>query len=301
MSRSLDAHATLRPASSEARGRIVATTVDHFRTFGFVVVRNAFDPSPLREEVDRTIAEGAMGANDTPAARTQYVPMMTARTPRSLSLLDRFETLAATLLGGSVFPLRAKGMRCFGGTSWHVDSADDVVSVGFVAYLEPLSAENGALRVLPGSHRHELGDAVRRYLTGQGAGLTIDALPGVAIATQPGDVIAFDEHLLQASAGGGTRRQWRVDYLREPRSADEERCLRAHVARVFPPDWDGCYDVDLFPSYGSDWLGSSRACVQRLRDLGVYRLAEAQENFMRARRPPSQPKTIPCASGRSFE
>jgi hypothetical protein len=34
---------------------------------------------------------------------------MTAKTPVSLSLLDRVEAVAAVVLGGSVLPTRAKG------------------------------------------------------------------------------------------------------------------------------------------------------------------------------------------------
>ena len=93
--------------------------------------------------------------------RFQYVPMMTAETPVSLSLLDRAGTVAAALFGGPVLPTRAKGVRYFGDTPWHTDSDSPLTSVGFLAYLEPVGAESGALRVLPGSHHPQLGDAIR--------------------------------------------------------------------------------------------------------------------------------------------
>jgi hypothetical protein len=213
----------------------------------------------------------------------QYVPMMSAETPHSLALLDEFQALAATLLGGSVLPVRAKGVRYFRSTPWHADSAHEVASVGFAAYLEPLHADNGALRVVPGSHHRESGEIMRAYLASLGSAATVASLPGFPIATAPGDVIAFDEHLLHASTGGTTRCQWRVDYVRDPNSAHEDKAVHRYFADIFPPDWDGGYDVDRFPSYGAHWRESGRQAVERLRALGVYALADAQESFARSR------------------
>ena len=137
-------------------------SADAFQTFGFVVLRRFFEPSPLAAEIDRVMADG-LGADVSRSGdiRFQYVPMMTAETPVSLSLLDRAETVAAALLGGPVLPTRAKGVRYFGDTPWHTDSDSPLTSVGFLAYLEPVGAESGALRVLPGSHHPQLRDAIR--------------------------------------------------------------------------------------------------------------------------------------------
>lgn len=206
--------------------------------------------------------------------------MMTAQTPVSLWLLDRAETVAADLFGGPVLPTRAKGVRYFGDTPWHTDSDLPLTSVGVLAYLEPVGADSGALRVLPGSHHPQFGDAVRALV----AGLTASALPGHVVATEPGDMILLDEHLFHASFGGGTRRQWRVDYVKAPVSAEEENRTKSYFASIYPPDWDGGYDVDRYPSYGPDWRNSSRAAVAKLEALGVYELAVRQETFARSRR-----------------
>ncbi len=250
------------------------TTADicTFRDRGFLVLRSAFDGEALRREVDRALDESGATTIAAAVTRVCYVPMMCARTPASLALLDRFELLAARLLDGPVVPLRAKGMRYLGDTAWHRDSVRALSSVGFAAYLEPLDETNGALRVLPGSHREE------------GAAAPGDLDVGVPVATQPGDVIVFDERLLHASRGGGTRRQWRVDYFRQPQTPAEAADARAYVAAVFPADWDGGYDVDRFPSYDDDWLRSGRPAVEQLGALGAYELAREQERFTRAAR-----------------
>jgi hypothetical protein len=258
--------------------------VNHFQTFGFVVLRRFFEPGLLTDEIDRVLHDGPVSSAEVARGgeiRFQYVPMMTAETPVSLSLLERIGAVAADLLEGPVLPTRAKGVRYWGDTPWHQDSTLPVPSVGVAAYLEPLGADSGALRVLPGSHRPEFAAALAAL---EAAGMTADALPSHVISTEPGDLIFFDEHLFHASGGGGIRRQWRVDYLLDPVTTEAANHARAYFAGIYPPDWDGRYDVDRFPSYGPDWRAAGHPWVARLEALGVNELAAKQEAFMRSRR-----------------
>jgi hypothetical protein len=257
-------------------------SVEAFRTFGFVLLHRFFEAGPLAAEIDRVMAVG-LGTDVSRSGdiRFQYVPMMTAETPASLSLLDRAGIVAAAMLGGPVLPTRAKGVRYFGDTPWHTDSDSPLTSVGCLAYLDPVGANTGALRVLPGSHHTQFGDAIR----GSGdAGLAALAWPGHVVATEPGDMVLLNEHLFHASSGGGIRRQWRVDYLHRPVGREAESQAKAYFASLYTPEWDGGYDVDRFPSYGPDWRHSSRAAVAQLEALGVYELAAAQEAFTRSQR-----------------
>jgi hypothetical protein len=243
---------------------------------GYAVWRRALDPVPLRAEVDAALADGLPGAFTAEVAggiSGRYLPLMNERTPVSLALLDRFAAVAEVVLGRAVLPLRAKCVVYFGDAGWHRDSDLDVASVAFAAYLEPLDATNGALRVRPGSHRSD-----DRQAGAPGGG------DGVALPTDPGDVIVFDEHLWHASRGGRDRRQWRVDYVADPATAREEDAVRAYFAATFDPAWDGGYDVDRYPTYGPHWLASDRPWVARLRALGVYDLAAAEEAYARSRR-----------------
>jgi hypothetical protein len=257
----------------------------HFHTFGFIVLRGAFDPGPLAAELDRALRDGASVRFDVAggAIGARYVPMMAAaHTPVSLALLDQLAAPGAALLGGPVLPTRAKGVLYHGAAGWHVDSTHPVASVGFAAYLEPLDASNGALRVLPGSHLPELGAAVARFH----ATIPDATLPGHPIPTAPGDVIAFDEHLFHASWGGRDRRQWRVDYVADPAHPTDvtEAALRAYYAGQFDPEWDGGYDLDQYPTYGESWRNSGRPCLARLEQLGAHAAAAAEERYARSRR-----------------
>ena len=258
--------------------------LDHYMTFGFMVLRGWFDPEALGRELDHALSTG-LPAKSAPLEKSdirfQYVPMMTSECPESLALLDRCGHVAEELLGHPVLPTRAKGCRYSGGTPWHVDSTLDLPSVGFAAYLEPLGTETGALRVLPGSHLPASSKALQEL----GAqGLPAPSLPGLGLQTEPGDLIAFDEHLWHASAGGTLRRQWRADYVGAPENTSAEERVKAYFQGIFPPDRDGGYDVDRYPSYGPDWRQSPRPSAARLDVLGVYDLADRQEAYARSKR-----------------
>lgn len=247
--------------------------VEHYRSHGFVVLRGVFDPAPLTDEVSEAFAHGfaRRGPANVSAEATiafRYLPMMSERTPRSLELLDDFVAPAQRLLGSAVLPVRAKAVEYHGASSWHRDSELGVASVGFACYLEPLTGDSGALRIVPGSHRHT-----------QASG------PEVAIDTAPGDVIVLDEHVVHASQGGTVRRQWRVDYVARPASPDEEDIVREYFAAMFSPGWDGGYDLDAYPTYGEHWRSTCAPSVDAaLAASGAYAAAAEEEDAARAAR-----------------
>jgi hypothetical protein len=251
------------------------------RESGFAVLTGFFDPGPLTIEVDDALALAFCGLpplNVGSAGNAfRYVPMMCERTPCSLSLLDRLSGMASDIFGRAAVPVRAKGTQYHGSTAWHRDSERNLDSLGFVAYLEPLQRDTGALRVLPGSHRPSASN-------GPGGYPIASEIAGEPVETDAGDVIVFDEHLLHASAGGTLRRQWRVDFFPDPQTTEETLTAEAFLAGVYRVGWDGGYDLDRYPSYDTAWRRSSRPAAQRLRELGAYRLADAEETSARASR-----------------
>jgi len=241
-------------------------TVREFRRDGYVVLRGAIDPLPLTNEVDDALAHGMRAGapinRGSGGVGFQGVIMMCDRTPVSLHLVDLLSAAGARLLGRTVLPGRAKGTRYFDSSGWHVDSDLPIDSVSFVAYLEPLTAATGAIRVRRGSHRGETGDEV-------------------VVDTGPGDLVAFDEHLVHGSVGGVVRRQWRIDFISDPIDDIEAAQVRATFVRIFDPMWNGGDDPDAYPSYGAYWQSLDRPWHSRLRELGVYELAERHREAMR--------------------
>jgi hypothetical protein len=246
----------------------VGSSPGELRRRGFVVLRGEVDPGPIAGEVDRVLHESYGGgyeartlAQGAGTVNFRYVPMMCERTPVSLGLLDQFAVTAAELLGRQVLPGRAKGTRYYGDTGWHRDSEHHIASLGFITYLERVDGDHGALQVVPGSHADS-----EMALPGTGP-----CGPTEAIATRPGDVIVFDEHLIHGSSGGHRRRQWRVDFVIEPHDSEESAAVRAWFGQSVPDEADHpAYDVERYPSYGTHWRTRLRPWTATLAALGLY-------------------------------
>ena len=265
-----DDHAVVRDAM--AVGLVDDDAIARFHDEGYVVLRKAFDPSELSAEVDDALERGLRDDGDVKqgsgGVEFRVVVMMCERTPVSLALLDAFAVTASKLLGRPVLPGRAKGTRYFGSSRFHADSDAAIPSLSFLAYLESLDATSGALRVVPRSHRDQT---------------DVGVLDAVAVATSPGDVIVFDEHLTHGSVGGVVRRQWRVDFIAEPRDDAEAALVYASYAKLFDLSWDAGDDVDRYPSFGPYWQTLDRPWTAPLGVMGVYDLAARHAAAVRAR------------------
>jgi len=132
----------------------------YFATFGFAVLRGF-----LTDRVDALRAETGTAIRDAYAATYDervidgigghYLPMASRLTPVSASLVcddPRFIDAAGQLLGGPVIPECPEGVLYFAEAGWHTDDGIGVRGVKFAAYFGQLTAENGALRLLPGPH-----------------------------------------------------------------------------------------------------------------------------------------------------
>src|SRR6266496_3633241 len=133
--------------------------VDHFRTFGFAVLRGllADRVSALRAEADAAIRDAYAATYDErviDGISGHYLPMASRLTPVSASLACddlRFIGAAEQLLGGPVIPECPEGVLYFFEASWHTDDGIGVRGVKFAAYFDELTADNGALRLVSGS------------------------------------------------------------------------------------------------------------------------------------------------------
>jgi hypothetical protein len=196
--------------------------VDWFRSFGYLVLRGFFTPElveELRAEVVRTMlaVHGDRYHERPPMSGMagHHTCLLGPWAPRTVELVDgrMLVGLAERLVGGGVLPspCDTQGIRYFDHAGWHNDTGIGIRGVKFVAYLEPLVGDTGALRVLTGSHR--LPHAGLGHL--DSLDLTVPEVPGIVLATEPGDVIAFDPLLYHATWGGKDRHQWSTMYLRD--------------------------------------------------------------------------------------
>jgi hypothetical protein len=252
-----------------------------FELFGFVVLRQWITPAEteaLRAEVlDRFHRVLGPAFDERPwmsGMAGHYVPLLTPDAPLTCGLVedDRFHAVARELLDGEVLPSPAEvqAVLYFRESAWHNDSGRDLREVKFVAYLDRLTADTGALRVLPMS---QAGDQRRLTHWIQHPRVEVSDVPAFACETEPGDVIVFDSHLFHASTGGRDRLQWSAVFVREPDSDERRQWLDDLIAEG--PTWDG----DPFPP-STTWLDPTwvdapkpssikQRWLRRYRELGA--------------------------------
>lgn len=263
--------------------------IEHFRTFGFVVARGLLDEpeiAALTAEV-RTGLTGAFGGIGTDAdpngdggIRGDYLPLTVGRAPLSQALIaddPRLFQGAAELLGVLTVPTPPVATCFTGNAGWHTEHGPGVRGLKFLVHLESRAADDGALRVIPGSHDPGFARRLRRYwaIDPATSGFPGWSVPGVVLPTEPGDVIAFDAQLFHSSAGGRNRLAWTIEYLPWPGLADPRRLGVIRDLVVDAAEFDHeCYDRARWPIW-REWVAgagaspSRQVAVQRLRLLGV--------------------------------
>jgi ectoine hydroxylase-related dioxygenase (phytanoyl-CoA dioxygenase family) len=125
-------------------------------------------------------------------------------------------------------------------------------------YLDPVTATSGALRVIPGTHRHgdRFAEGVQAALMDKSGTLSLrgDQVPAVALESNPGDVVVFNQALKHSSWGGGNRRRmFTINATRHFAEADVQ-LLRNEVgalARFWP---DSVYGEAMMRTAGPERL-----------------------------------------------
>jgi hypothetical protein len=270
-----------------------AAEVTQFRIFGFLVLRSYFSPA----EVARLDGEFTRGFESPYAGMPfdgtahHWALMTTAATPFYASLLEdpRFVGVAEQLYGVDVIGVMCDANRFIDDTIWHADTPGvHHYGLKFTFYLQPLRADAGALRVVPGSHARSFHEAMQRFMNE--ARPDIAEIPAYVFESQPGDVIAYDLRLWHASLGGfKDRRHCSLFYFNDPKTPEERAAMheqdllvRAHFAEIqrSRPHRNGDGPAYESPMFDATWLenreGSQRRArwIQRLRELGFFAKVE---------------------------
>jgi hypothetical protein len=184
----------------------------HFEAFGFVVFRGA-----LADDLDWLLPEFEAvfrdhGVQHDGSTRSAIVPFIDHR-PRLRELVDHpfVADVFARLIAPDWNFSGSDGNYYTGDTRWHSDGTHRLVRfVKLAVYLDPLTADTGALRLIPGTHRLDdtYAQAARQAAESETLwGVGGAGVPAVAVSTQPGDVVAFDQNLMHSAWGGGARRR----------------------------------------------------------------------------------------------
>jgi hypothetical protein len=217
--------------------------VQYFHAFGFLVIRNVLTPQdlePIGQEFEIGMAEAeADHACRGAGEREQLVwSNLHPDMPFATGLLEdaRCAGVAEQLFGPDVVGLTS-GASHFAGTQspWHPDTQDkNLFGFKLAFYLQPLDADSGALRFLPGSHKAPYYDDLFEVLwpNGDTTGhhVNVPDYPAFVCRTNPGDAVAFNFHVWHASWGGSTdRRMVSLQYQKDPTTPDEEASIHKHV------------------------------------------------------------------------
>lgn len=252
----------------------------HWHTFGFVTFRNLFtetEVETIHDEFEAGLATEQTNYSDG------ELPIsfsgLGSSTPFLSALPEdpRFLEAAEQIWGDDVISSGSMGQRFTNSnTYWHPDLVDGshetkdnhIPGVKFACYLDALKPDSGALRLIPGSHMSPLHDELfaiglkgdeSPYL--KKAGVTIRDIPAYVWASDPTDVIAFNNRLWHASWGGSDdRRQVNVMYYKNASNSKEEDLTREYVdlTRKTLPEKHG----PMYPEY---WLNNPADSPTRRR------------------------------------
>lgn len=194
-----------------------------FETFGFLkfpgLVSDRIDE--ITEEFVELFIKRGGGHNGQPhdGSARSCIPAFIDQSERLSALIDEPTILGAakSLLGDDFNYMGSDGNYYSGDTPWHSDGWNpDFLNIKFAFYLDPLTRDTGALRVIPGSHcigdtyTQKLQDNVNRSQEIWGMGG--QEIPALALETQPGDVLCFNHNLKHAAFGGsGWRRMFTIN------------------------------------------------------------------------------------------
>ncbi len=223
-----------------------------FTTFGFLHIRHMLSAN----EADTILAVAEdiwladIGERPFDGTERQQVNGFVEQRDELMQLIedDRIYLPIQDLLGSGFVWIGSDGNRYAGDTGWHPDGSNhQYLRVKVALYLDSLTRETGALRVIPGSHHKDfhqyLGLLTQREdstITPYGVraskrtnpeqsgfGIASSEIPSFAINSQPGDIIFFDQNIWHASFKGGSgRRMFTLCFGEQPKTEADLNFLR---------------------------------------------------------------------------
>ena len=262
----------------------------HYEAFGFLFQRELFsadEMSVIGEEADRIWQEESSRSGFQLSDQgSQHTSSFVERSPLLSRIVedDRIYLTAQGLAGeGMVWTNSEGNITGYGTAPWHPDRRNmalgdlDYPRLKVMLYLDEVSAANGALRVIPGSHKNPFHDSLYPMLQKQDNGMDWDTIPeaddpgdmpyGVAgdqmpcqvVESKPGDVLFFNQCLWHAAYNAyAGRRYIALKFAGNPTTDEHLATLRWYSEGAFTPH-------QAFLNSDSERL---RGLVTRMAELG---------------------------------
>jgi hypothetical protein len=218
-----------------AMGVITERQVNFLEMFGYLCIPGLFadDIEEITEAFEAVFADPRHNRLDLDAAvhrndRRIMIPGFIDLHPTLAKLREdeRIVGTAHALLGDDIEYAQSDGNLAFCHTEWHADIYSAPMTqrhIKFSFYLDPLRADSGAIRVLPGTHFWQGGYAVglRQSFREVGKsrelfGVDSTEIPATTIDSDPGDVLVWDYRIIHASFNGLNRRRYFSVNFQEP-------------------------------------------------------------------------------------
>ena len=238
----------------EPRHLLTQNQIDYFGAFGFLRLRGLFDEAtmgPVTEAAD-SLWNKDFGGQPDPTATLQQNRFV-ERSPVLLSLIDdaRLYDKLQQLLGERFVFCGSEGNHGVAGSPtahhWHADRPGAAelgyLRIKVMLYLVPMTQDNGALRVIPGSHRAPLHQALlpfnQRHVEKDPIffGEHGSNIPAHVIDTDPGDAVLFSQTLFHSVYFKirPARRYIALKYASWPNSYAQFASLQRWVSGAFDP------------------------------------------------------------------
>lgn len=214
--------------------------IQQFETFGFLVRRQVFSAEEMAvidEEFSRRRLSILAQLDPEEKKNFRQWPTRNPELPFISSLLEdpRIYGPSEQLIGEDSVLFQANCNSYGVDTSWHSDSKDRHLRlIKNVMYLQPTTAERGALRLIPGSHKSPLFDELVRigldlYVKDHNSYFLKESefcgedIPSYIFSSQPGDVIIFNQNTWHAAYGTFEyRRTCTFNFISNPKTAEEK-------------------------------------------------------------------------------
>ena len=213
--------------------------LNFFDTFGYLLIRQLFSPSEMEKIIEGfewSIQNYGGGKNHDGKNRTTF-PGPIEHTPEMCTILDHPSILGLIggILGEDFNYAGGDGNYYSGNTNWHPDGNwGQLFAAKTAFYLDPLTWDTGAVRLIPGSHRPD--HFIRQEQIAVNNSLELFGIPptefpgSIAVETDPGDIVIFNHDLYHASFGGDARRRmFTINCTRQAKTPEDLEMVYQHM------------------------------------------------------------------------
>ena len=206
-----------------------------FEAFGFLLLKDFIPPDEMQLYIDAfdgtmTKANGGVPWQHAPANHG-VIPFYRHNPAVYHHLLDheRISEVVEYLLGEDFVFWVAEGHHRWRGTAWHHDSVgpEGLTHLKVDLFLDPVRADTGCLRMLPGSHFPQMRERMERWYGGPGLGDDADWPAAIPMESDPGDAVIFNVNTYHAALGDShDRRSINISYIKKPQTLEHKEYLK---------------------------------------------------------------------------